>query len=152
MEQKKFICPKCHKESLYAFNTPEGIIIDLWDACKGIWMDRGEAASFTELTDDIPNLEEALKDAKDTEYMCPKCGGKLQQMKYLPEGELIIERCIKCFGIWLDAEELWQMENLASRVEDPRSRIMRAIKNMQDQGYIAIKDIQETIPKKSSRE
>jgi Zn-finger nucleic acid-binding protein len=147
-EKQKFKCPKCHKETLYSFNTPEGIEIDLCDSCKGIWLDKGESATFTELADDIPNLEEALADAKDTDYVCPKCQGKFQQMKYIHEGDLIIDRCNKCFGIWLDANELWQLEDLAARVEDPSSRIMRAIKDMKAHGYIAIKDIKDEIHKK----
>jgi len=151
-EKQKFNCPKCNENTLYSFNTPEGIDIDLCDSCKGIWMDKGEAATFTELADDIPKLQEVLSQAKYTEYTCPKCQGILQEMKYVPEGNLVIDRCDKCGGIWLDAEELWQMEDLASRVEDPRSRIMRAIKDMQNQGYIAIKDIKDSLPKKKDDE
>ena len=37
---------------------------------------------------------------------CPRCDGKLVELKY---EEVLIDRCNKCNGVWLDAGELEQI-------------------------------------------
>ncbi|MCS7049055.1 MAG: zf-TFIIB domain-containing protein [Verrucomicrobiae bacterium] len=44
---------------------------------------------------------------KELHYMhCPKCGQKLMPQKY---GEIEIDVCGSCHGLWLDAQELDQI-------------------------------------------
>ena len=45
---------------------------------------------------------------------CPKCGGRMQR---LVTGECTVERCEKCFGIWLDAGERLKLMKDKSSVQ-----------------------------------
>jgi ribosomal protein L37AE/L43A len=48
--------------------------------------------------------EEAKKKEKESYWMkCPKCGTSLQEVKYQ---DVLIDKCEKCHGIWLDPGEL----------------------------------------------
>ena len=46
---------------------------------------------------------EAEKNKCDSWMKCPKCGGDLEETKF---HEVMIDKCKKCSGIWLDAGEL----------------------------------------------
>lgn len=78
----------------------------------------------------------ALEQAQETEakrreelrqlhhMKCPKCGMDLQPLK---QGNLEIDTCFNCQGVWLDAGELEQI------VQSPRTdegRWMRAVLNL----------------------
>lgn len=132
---QKYPCPVCKANTLYDFNTSEGVTLDFCDKCRGVWFDRGEVANYVDLASDIPNLAEDLKSAAESPYACPKCSVGMQRMKYTPEGNLIIDRCPQCEGIFLDGGELRALEDIAARLESPKSRMARALKEMHDAGF-----------------
>jgi len=48
--------------------------------------------------------EESRQKEKETHWMkCPKCGSDLEEINF---NDVMIDRCIACRGIWLDAGEL----------------------------------------------
>jgi len=48
--------------------------------------------------------EESSQKEKETHWMkCPKCGSDLEEINF---NDVMIDRCIACRGIWLDAGEL----------------------------------------------
>lgn len=48
--------------------------------------------------------EESKQKEKNVHWMkCPKCGSDLEEINY---NDVMIDRCIACKGIWLDAGEL----------------------------------------------
>ncbi len=50
--------------------------------------------------------EEQAKAAEAAMLQCPRCDGKLVEIAY---EEVMIDRCNKCNGVWLDAGELEQV-------------------------------------------
>ena len=127
-------CPKC-QSSIHEI-TFEGVTVDFCDSCKGIWFDADEMAFMLEMASDIPDLDEVKKDAKPTEYGCPRCENrKLEEMKFIALHDLLIDRCPQCHGIWLDKGELPKIEKIAARLGDPKSKIMLASRQLQEKGY-----------------
>lgn len=50
--------------------------------------------------------EEAAAQAEAALLQCPRCDGKLEEIRY---EEVLIDRCNKCHGVWFDAGELDQV-------------------------------------------
>ncbi len=130
-------CPKC--QSTTHEMTIEGVVLDFCPSCKGMWFDKDEMAFMTELPDDIPNVSEVQKEARKTDYDCPRCGNKLEEMKFVQVQDLLIDRCPQCKGIWLDDGELPKLEAIAATIGDAKSKIILACKQLQEKGYQIIK-------------
>lgn len=128
-------CPKCQDE-LHVI-TFEGVDVDFCSGCKGIWFDEDEVAFAMELPEDIPQLADVQKQARQTDYECPRCGSSsmLEEMKFTPVNELLIDRCPQCKGIWLDNQEFPKLERIAAHIGDPKSKILLASKQLQAKGY-----------------
>lgn len=45
---------------------------------------------------------------------CPRCNIKMEKLK---KGDVIIDVCKKCKGMWLDAGELQKLANIAERLK-----------------------------------
>lgn len=129
-------CPKCGGE-LRELELPESVTIDMCRGCKGIWYDKGEVGFQQELERDIPELEKVKKAKRATQSDCPRCGAgtKLEEMKYSTKGDLLIDRCPKCEGIFLDKGELKKLESLAAKVDSFTARLARAMKDIDKRGY-----------------
>jgi hypothetical protein len=67
--------------------------------------------------------QEELAQLKKTHWMhCPKCGFKLEPIKFK---QLTVDKCFHCNGTWLDAGEL---EALAGKEPDLLHRIVAVFK------------------------
>ncbi len=91
-----------------------GTELDKCHKCDGIRFDRGELERIRDsrVTDAEEELERKYGDPQyaqgETEgYMrCPRCEGRLQRFSYAYIAAVYIDRCDKCFGVWLDDGEL----------------------------------------------
>ena len=128
-------CPKC-QNAMHEI-TFEGVVVDFCESCQGIWFDEDELAFTTELSTDIPNISEVQKDARAMEYDCPRCGSpqKLEEMKFVPVENFLIDRCPQCKGVWVDKGELPKIETIAARIGDTKSKIMLACQQLSAKGY-----------------
>lgn len=92
-----------------------GIELDKCHHCDGLWFDPGELDRVRKL--DRADLEEQIeRQYGDPEvaagevdgYMrCPRCDdGRLNQVTYTFQKRVKIDRCDKCYGVWVDDEEL----------------------------------------------
>ena len=93
-----------------------GLELDKCHQCDGIWFDRGELERLRDAK--IPDVEEAIErkygdPAYETgsvaEHMrCPRCGEdtRLMRHQYTYTRPVHVDRCLKCYGIWLDDGEL----------------------------------------------
>ena len=101
--------------------------IDFCQSCKGIWFDKGELTqtyhqgSLPEKLLGTPNLardqvvcqscgtcnprsrKKCLACKAALEFLCPVCR---KQMEEVPIGNVLIDRCKTCKGVWLDGGEL----------------------------------------------
>ncbi len=119
-------CPVC-RVPLKQVTVKEHLQIDVCQTCRGIWFDKNEltqAHTEGQLPDKLmgrPNLtrdkvicqscgahnERSKKICErcqaPLEFMCPVCS---EQLEEVPVGNVQIDRCNKCQGVWLDGGEL----------------------------------------------
>ncbi len=117
-------CPQC-SNSLQTIDY-EGIKIETCRSCQGEWLDHQELAHITRAREARFTEEERRAIVKSTtikgviladvdrDLVCPKCGGLTDAINYGGNTGIIIDRCTKCQGIWLDEHEL---ENIQTLVE-----------------------------------
>ncbi len=126
-------CPKCNGQ-LNAMGLADGVEVDFCSGCSGILFDAGEVAESTHLAQDIPALKDVSR-AKVTGFLCPKCSKPWVEVPYLSGRDLMIDLCTGCGSIFLDKGEYPQLLQLAMVMDQPQSRIMRALKGMKEKGY-----------------
>ncbi|MCD4786019.1 MAG: zf-TFIIB domain-containing protein [Candidatus Eremiobacteraeota bacterium] len=107
------ICPACKKVHLQPHIDPTtGLEIDTCSKCWGIWFDANELGKFFK-SDHLRKrffLTEDVKPAQTTGYvistkarLCPRCRKPMQEKLF---GDVSIDICRTCSGIWLDDGEL----------------------------------------------
>jgi len=102
-------CVKCN--SILDRATFQGLEVDLCPKCGGLWLDRGEITRAAKLPEaELDRLRALLTGAKGpppvpTENVahCPACPGNLAEMLL---GNVHVDYCSKCHGIFLDRGEL----------------------------------------------
>lgn len=130
-------CPKCSGE-LNPIGTSEGVELDFCSSCNGILFDHGELGEFFELPEDIPELVDVWGGGRETDLSCPKCPGTFVEISYVQGGDLKVDLCRKCGAVWLDRGEFPKLEAIAARMEKPRTKLMRAVKQVEKKGYQVI--------------
>lgn len=69
--------------------------------------------------------EERLKQERKQHYMkCPKCGGDLEEKSH---GDVKVDICPDCHGMWLDAGEIDLIQQIS---KNPASRVMDDVLNV----------------------
>jgi Zn-finger nucleic acid-binding protein len=114
-------CPKCSDTALMNVLGQ----LDFCPGCQGTWFDKGETAKYFSFEQDIPNLAVALATAQKKSFICPRCSSELEEIKYDGSGDLLLDRCTNCEGLWFDAEEVDKLMKLANDQEDALSRMTR---------------------------
>ena len=102
-------CVKCN--SILDRATFEGLEVDLCPKCGGLWLDRGEIARAAKLpAQELAHLRSLLTGQPGpppipTESVapCPVCPGSLAEVML---GNVHVDYCDKCQGIFLDRGEL----------------------------------------------
>ncbi|MFC1745162.1 zf-TFIIB domain-containing protein [Candidatus Riflebacteria bacterium] len=137
---KKYRCPDCTTLNMYSMTTSEGVTVDMCQDCKGVWFDYGEAGRTVELSQDIPDFDEVLKQKKQSDKTCPKCATvKLVEFPYSPKyPDFLVDYCESCRGLWLDANELARLEEVAVHLEDAGTRLRGAKKQLADEGWVSL--------------
>ena len=108
-EATNLCCVKCN--SVLDRATFQGLEVDLCPKCGGLWLDRGEITRAAKLPEaELDRLRVLLRGAKGpppvpTENVahCPACPGNLAEMLL---GNVHVDYCSKCHGIFLDRGEL----------------------------------------------
>ena len=109
MVTENIVCVKC--TNVLDRSTIGGVEVDSCPRCGGLWLDRGELEKLgTRSAEELKELRVALGvDPKvppvpdDTTIHCPACDGKLREVRF---GNILIDFCEKCRGLWLDKGEL----------------------------------------------
>lgn len=119
-------CPKCHQ----ALNGVDyqGVHIETCPACGGDWLDAGELRNIVLARNMRFDEKECLALATkitgvkltnlDRHLTCPKCGASTNPLNYGDDSGIIIDKCPKCDGIWLDRGELEKIQELVEGWDD----------------------------------
>ena len=99
------VCPRCTDTPLNEID----FIYEKVDGCGGIYFDAGEMRDLNQLVDDffdvkldeleIVNVPDHERDFK------PVCPGCSSEMKPHQIGQVWVDQCPKCEGLWLDQGE-----------------------------------------------
>jgi len=96
--------------------------VDQCPRCKGMWLQPGELEAIQEIK--INEYKEELKKIHDYvgssilmsktkdkgQIICPECNSILERKEYGYCSQVYIDYCINGHGIWLDADELHDLE------------------------------------------
>lgn len=113
-------CPQCDvamKEVTVRANPGSLIQLDQCQRCGGTWCDRWELFPLeAEEAARLDSLDETLLTSPSpwtpkTLY-CPRCTAELHTLKdpLLPQ-DIILQRCLRCDGIWLNRGQLARYKN-----------------------------------------
>lgn len=107
------ICPACRKVHLKAHTDKNtGLEIDACPKCWGIWFDADELGTFFKsdqlkkrffLTEEAMPLQAVGFTMSTRARPCPRCNKAMSEKLY---GDVSIDICPSCRGIWLDDGEL----------------------------------------------
>ncbi len=121
-------CPNCkHQLKMILY---EGIVVETCESCQGEWLDAEELRRIVTLRRVKFDEEERRAIAQSTtitgveladvdrDLPCPKCNGATDAINYGGDSGIIIDRCTKCRGIWMDGGELEKIQLLAEGWDD----------------------------------
>jgi hypothetical protein len=97
-------CPVC-SEPMITLELEE-VEIDYCQGCEGIWLDAGELEMLLGGSRQAENFVKSFNKAKnltEKQRRCPIC---LKKMEKVLAGDVLIDRCKKGDGLWLDGGEL----------------------------------------------
>jgi hypothetical protein len=109
----------------------EQIEIDYCASCEGIWFDAGELELLLETEQERARfLKLLLEDSsvKEKSYRCPICNKKMKKVFVGEEKKILIDKCKRNHGLWLDKGELVSVIELSSQNRD--SKIIHLLKQM----------------------
>lgn len=122
-------CPVC-KYSMIVLEL-EQVEVDHCTSCGGIWLDAGELELLLETGQERARLLSILiedRSVKERSYRCPICSKKMKKVFVGEERKILIDKCKKNHGLWLDKGELESVLELSSQNRD--SKIIHLLKQM----------------------
>ena len=109
-------CPVC-KDSMVVLEL-EQVEIDYCTGCEGVWLDAGELELLLETEQERARLISLLIEdntIKEKSYRCPICSRKMKKVFVGEERKILIDKCKKNHGLWLDKGELKSVIELGSQ-------------------------------------
>jgi len=97
------------------------VLVDRCPSCDGVWLQRRELEAIQDLRerdyseslkgiDSVALSYERARQSARTQVECPTCHVELHPEEYAYCSQIIIDRCGKCGGVWLDSGELGALE------------------------------------------
>jgi hypothetical protein len=114
-------CPVC-KDSMVVLEL-EQVEIDYCTGCEGVWLDAGELELLLETEQERARLKSLLIEdntIKEKSYQCPICSRKMKKVFVGEERKILIDKCKKNHGLWLDKGELKSVIELGSQNRDSK--------------------------------
>ncbi len=107
-------CPVCKLSMLVV--EWDGVEIDVCGDCGGVWLDSGELERLLGGEGKARDLLASLhpgEAAGEKPRACPSCGKRMEKARYGRGREVVVDRCRRHHGLWLDKGELEQLYALA---------------------------------------
>lgn len=93
-------CPAC---KIYLHEARfQNVPIDVCYQCEGSFFDSGELSRILQTREDILHKG----DEKPTGFVCPRCLGAMEEVRYSDELDVFLHRCTKCRGLWAEKGEV----------------------------------------------
>jgi Zn-finger nucleic acid-binding protein len=98
------------------------VFTDACPKCKGMFLDKGELEKIEEtpehdysklmsrFPDVIAGAYERARQRAREDISCPGCGADMETKEYAYCSQLMINKCTRCGGIWLDRGEVEALE------------------------------------------
>lgn len=122
-------CPVCRGPMIVLeLNQVE---IDFCLECEGVWLDAGELELLLESSEEkdaVLNSFIVKKDSKEKKRKCPICLKKMEKILCSKDGKILIDKCPRNDGIWLDRGELYRI--IAAGTLDKNNKILTMLKDM----------------------
>ena len=110
--EKDITCPGCGKK-MTKLELGNRVVDVCLDGCGGIWFDAYEINSFDEDSEELGQMleditpEKNIKKIPEDKRECPRCMmSHLEQQYFSNKQQVMMDRCPKCGGVFLDAGEL----------------------------------------------
>lgn len=133
--REKRECPRdwtlLRKERRRAFGRSAEV--DECPTCFGIFLDKGEIRTLTGRSSLNDLLTKHLGVDSDSQLVCPNCGGLMDEEE---AGDIRVDVCLKCNGVWLDVMEL-------TRLSETDDAVFRAYTPEKIEEILKAKDIAE---------
>lgn len=94
-------CPRDRSQMVKV--TRGEVVLDECGQCKGLWFDHKELRTVAHDGELEKRAAHLGKYAQQSPFGCPRCGGACYQSWV---GEVQVDTCAACHGVWLDAHEL----------------------------------------------
>lgn len=79
------------------------VVLDRCDRCAGAWFDKNELRRAAD-DKEVEQLATRVREVRvSSGFRCPRCGGECVQSFV---GEVEVDTCVGCHGVWLDRHEL----------------------------------------------
>jgi len=136
-------CPQCQR--LLREATYEGVLIHICDKCGGEFIGADELAHivrtreerFPEASDSTPARIQPQFGVPDSETRrrlnCPQCTATMQVNNYGGDSGIYIDCCPQCGAVWLDHNELENIQVLMERWADEAPAQIQAIAGQLEQ-------------------
>ena len=103
------LCPVCKVDTIIV--ELDLVEVDYCRKCKGIWLDSGELEILLEMAGAKPGaLHKAVRSggrkAPGQKRRCPLCRSKMLQVEIEGPPRVVVDRCPRAHGLWLDDREL----------------------------------------------
>lgn len=126
-------CPRC--TATMETTRYEGVEVETCPVCEGEWLDAEELRQIIDRVERRFDPEEVqamelsrkqtfrIQDHGPDRLSCPKCpGGRLHPFNYASTSGVILDKCPRCGGIWLDRGELEVIQALVDHWNRELSR------------------------------
>ena len=123
------ICPIC--ENPLVILELDQIEIDHCLNCGGIWLDAGELELLLVTDKERERFIKLLIEAEsvnEKKYPCPICNKKMGKVFVGEEKKILIDKCKRNHGLWLDKGELEAVIELSS--QNREGKIIQLLKHM----------------------
>jgi len=130
-------CPVCEQAMIRT--RYEGVEIDVCDLCGGEFLDYAELGHVVRVREErfSPELKRYVlsrppcfgvpEEQCERQIRCPKCSCEMVVLNYGGDSGIYIDRCTKCLGFWLDADELDMIQAFQEEWEAKAPAMLQAV-------------------------
>jgi Zn-finger nucleic acid-binding protein len=121
-------CPVC-REAMISMELDQ-VEIDYCLACHGIWLDAGELEILLEGIRERDAFLASLRPdspTKERPRTCPICDKRLRKVTLGHGPKVLVDKCPRNDGLWLDAGELEALLKLGTSGDE---RVLRLLREM----------------------